>query len=72
MGVFMSFSSLNLSAKLVTVLTELGYCFPTQVQVETIPAILAGDDVMVGAQTGTGKTAAFALPILQQLSEKSA
>ncbi|NRD72874.1 DEAD/DEAH box helicase [Shewanella sp. VB17] len=66
----MSFSSLNLSAKLVTVLTELGYCFPTQVQVETIPAILAGDDVMVGAQTGTGKTAAFALPILQQLSEK--
>lgn len=70
MGVFMSFSSLNLNANLVTVLADIGYRLPTQVQIETIPAILTGEDVMVGAQTGTGKTAAFALPILQRLSEK--
>ncbi|MFT5235446.1 MAG: ATP-dependent RNA helicase RhlE, partial [Shewanella sp.] len=64
----MSFSSMGLDADLVTVLSELGYLVPTPVQVETIPAILAGHDVMAGAQTGTGKTAAFALPILNQLS----
>lgn len=59
---------MGLDADLVTVLSELGYLVPTPVQVETIPAILAGHDVMAGAQTGTGKTAAFALPILNQLS----
>ena len=65
---FMSFSSMGLSADLVTVLSELGYLVPTAVQVETIPVILAGHDVMARAQTGTGKTAAFALPIINQLS----
>ncbi|MEC4726405.1 DEAD/DEAH box helicase [Shewanella sp. D64] len=64
----MSFSSMGLSADLVTVLSELGYLVPTAVQVETIPVILAGYDVMARAQTGTGKTAAFALPIINQLS----
>jgi superfamily II DNA/RNA helicase len=67
----MSFSSMGLAADLVTVLSELGYEIPTPVQVETIPAILAGHDVMAGAQTGTGKTAAFALPILNQLKAQT-
>ena len=62
---------MGLAADLVTVLSELGYEIPTPVQVETIPAILAGHDVMAGAQTGTGKTAAFALPILNQLKAKT-
>ena len=65
----MSFSSMALSAELLNVLSELNYSEPTQVQAEAIPAILAGSDVMAGAQTGTGKTAAFALPILERLSQ---
>lgn len=65
----MSFSSMALSAELLNVLSELNYSEPTQVQAEAIPAILAGSDLMAGAQTGTGKTAAFALPILERLSQ---
>jgi len=65
----MGFSVLNLHASLVTRVTELGYETPTPIQAQAIPAILAGRDVMAGAQTGTGKTAAFALPIIQQLSK---
>lgn len=65
----MSFSSMALSQKLITLLSELGYSSPTPIQAHAIPVILAGQDVMAGAQTGTGKTAAFALPILQKLSE---
>ncbi|MBW8185806.1 DEAD/DEAH box helicase [Shewanella nanhaiensis] len=65
----MSFSSMALSAELLNVLSKLNYSEPTQVQAEAIPAILAGGDVMAGAQTGTGKTAAFALPILELLSQ---
>ena len=63
------FSSLSLRPELLQVLTELGYSQPTQIQTQAIPAILAGQDIMAGAQTGSGKTAAFALPILQKLSE---
>ncbi len=63
----MSFETLGLHPKLLQVVTELGYEQPTDVQVQAIPLALAGDDVMAGAQTGTGKTAAFALPILQRL-----
>ena len=63
----MSFSALSLHSQLVNTLAELGYQQPTPIQIEAIPAILAKQDVMAGAQTGTGKTAAFALPILQQL-----
>jgi len=63
----MSFSALSLNTQLVNTLAELGYQQPTPIQVEAIPAILAKQDVMAGAQTGTGKTAAFALPILQHL-----
>ncbi|MEP1871201.1 MAG: DEAD/DEAH box helicase [Paraglaciecola sp.] len=63
----MSFSSLALDKSLTDAIKELGYESPTPIQQQAIPAILAGKDIMAGAQTGTGKTAAFALPILQQL-----
>ncbi|MCL1138460.1 DEAD/DEAH box helicase [Shewanella pneumatophori] len=66
----MSFSSLALSDKLLSVLTEKGYQQPTAIQAEAIPAILAGQDLMASAQTGTGKTAAFTLPLLQLLLDK--
>jgi len=65
----MSFSSMALNRELVTLLSELGYSAPTPIQAQAIPVILAGQDIMAGAQTGTGKTAAFALPILQKLSD---
>jgi superfamily II DNA/RNA helicase len=63
----MSFSSLALDKSLTDAVKALGYESPTPIQQQAIPAILAGKDIMAGAQTGTGKTAAFALPILQQL-----
>ncbi|WP_413472334.1 DEAD/DEAH box helicase [Shewanella baltica] len=63
----MSFSVLSLNSTLVNTLADLGYESPTPIQLEAIPAILAKRDVMAGAQTGTGKTAAFALPILHHL-----
>lgn len=63
----MSFSALSLNSTLVNTLAVLGYESPTPIQLEAIPAILAKRDVMAGAQTGTGKTAAFALPILHHL-----
>ena len=63
----MSFSALSLNSTLVKTLAVLGYESPTPIQLEAIPAILAKRDVMAGAQTGTGKTAAFALPILHHL-----
>ncbi|MEO9943921.1 DEAD/DEAH box helicase [Paraglaciecola sp.] len=63
----MSLSSLALDKSLTDAIKELGYESPTPIQQQAIPVILAGKDIMAGAQTGTGKTAAFALPILQQL-----
>jgi ATP-dependent RNA helicase RhlE len=63
---FMSFSSLGLHSDLLAVLDTLGYHTPTPVQQAAIPEVLAGHDVMAGAQTGTGKTAAFALPLIQR------
>lgn len=63
----MSFSVLSLNSTLVNTLASLGYESPTPIQLEAIPAILAKRDVMAGAQTGTGKTGAFALPILHHL-----
>jgi ATP-dependent RNA helicase RhlE len=65
----MSFSSLALDKSLTDAVKALGYEQPTPIQLKAIPAILANKDIMAGAQTGTGKTAAFALPILQRLSE---
>ncbi len=65
----MSFSSLALNKSLTDAVKALGYQQPTPIQQQAIPAVLANKDIMAGAQTGTGKTAAFALPILQKLSE---
>ena len=65
----MSFSSLGLSEAIVRAVTEQGYTTPTPIQAQAIPAVLAGGDLLAGAQTGTGKTAGFTLPILQRLSE---
>ncbi|GLX83628.1 DEAD/DEAH box helicase [Thalassotalea eurytherma] len=63
----MSFSSLSLDKPLIDAIKAKGYTQATPIQLKAIPAILANKDVMAGAQTGTGKTAAFALPILQKL-----
>ena len=61
-----SFAELGLRPELLRAVDEAGYTTPTPIQVQAIPVILAGKDVMGGAQTGTGKTAGFALPILQR------
>lgn len=63
----MSFDLLGLSPELLRAVADQGYTEPTPVQAQAIPHILAGRDVLAGAQTGTGKTAAFVLPILQRL-----
>lgn len=63
----MSFDTLGLSPALLRALEEQGYKVPTPVQAAAIPVVLAGQDLMAGAQTGTGKTAAFALPLLERL-----
>jgi ATP-dependent RNA helicase RhlE len=63
----MSFKQFNLHAQIETGIETLGYTAPTPIQLQSMPAILQGKDVMGLAQTGTGKTAAFALPILQRL-----
>ncbi len=65
----MSFDSLGLCAELLKAIADQGYITPTPIQTEAIPAIFEGSDLLAGAQTGTGKTAAFALPIVQRLSE---
>jgi ATP-dependent RNA helicase RhlE len=62
-----TFASLNLAPEILKALEEAGYSTPTPIQAQAIPLVLAGKDVMAGAQTGTGKTAAFALPTLQKL-----
>ncbi len=64
----MSFSALGLSKPLLRTLDEVGYRKPTPIQSKAIPAILSGQDVMAAAQTGTGKTAGFTLPLLQRLA----
>ena len=63
----MSFSDLGLLPELVRAVTERGYTDPTPVQARAIPEILSGRDMLAGAQTGTGKTAGFTLPLLQRL-----
>src|SRR5688572_29822572 len=64
----MSFETLGLAPELTRALADVGYTVPTPIQAEAIPLVLAGHDLMGGAQTGTGKTAAFALPLLQKLA----
>ena len=68
----MGFTTLGLDPSLLTTLTALGYAVPTPVQLEAIPAALAGGDLLVSSQTGSGKTAAFLLPALQRLYKPSA
>src|SRR5258707_15823296 len=66
----MSFDQLGLTPELLRAVAAQGYTEPTPVQAEAIPFVLAGRDVLAGAQTGTGKTAAFVLPILQRSEER--
>lgn len=65
----MNFSDLGLSEALVRAVTQQGYQEPTPIQQQGIPAVLAGSDVLAAAQTGTGKTAAFTLPLIHKLSD---
>jgi len=65
----MSFAPLGLRDELLSAIAAQGYTTPTPIQIQAIPAIFSGCDLLAGAQTGTGKTAAFALPIVQRLGE---
>ena len=67
----MNFELLGLNPDILKAVEEKGYKKTTPIQEKAIPAILAGKDILGGAQTGTGKTAAFALPVLQKLDEKT-
>jgi ATP-dependent RNA helicase RhlE len=66
----MSFDSLGLKPELLRAVADKGYTQPTPIQAEAIPAVLSGNDVLAGAQTGTGKTAGFTLPLLQKLGAR--
>src|SRR2546430_919046 len=68
----MSFDSLGLAPELLRAVAEEGYVVPTPIQQEAIPLALAGRDLVGSAQTGTGKTAAFLLPLLQRLARNGA
>ena len=68
----MSFDSLGLAEPLLRAVHEYGYDTPTPIQTQAIPAVLSGGDVLGGAQTGTGKTAGFVLPMLHRLMAKPA
>jgi ATP-dependent RNA helicase RhlE len=65
----MTFNDLGLSAEILRAVSEQGYSEPTPIQTQAIPVILEGRDLLAGAQTGTGKTAGFTLPMLQKLSQ---
>ena len=67
----MTFDELNLAAAILQAVREEGYETPTPIQAQAIPAVLAGHDLLAGAQTGTGKTAAFTLPMLHRLSQST-
>ena len=62
-----SFASFGLHDSLMRAISEMGYETPTPIQTQAIPLVLAGHDVMGAAQTGTGKTASFGLPLLERL-----
>ncbi|HEU4779400.1 MAG TPA: DEAD/DEAH box helicase [Steroidobacteraceae bacterium] len=66
----MSFENLGLKPELLRAVADKGYTVPTPIQLQAIPAVLAGGDVLAGAQTGTGKTAGFTLPLLQKLGAR--
>ncbi|WP_272992340.1 DEAD/DEAH box helicase, partial [Spongiibacter tropicus] len=65
----MQFDSLGLSAPILSAVNDSGYTTPSPIQAKAIPPVLEGRDVMAAAQTGTGKTAGFTLPILEMLSK---
>ena len=65
------FNTLGLSAEILRAVSDQGYSEPTPVQRDAIPVILDGKDILAGAQTGTGKTAGFTLPLLQRLSDST-
>ncbi|HEX6690170.1 MAG TPA: DEAD/DEAH box helicase, partial [Burkholderiales bacterium] len=65
-----SFDSLGLSAELLRAVAEQGYTVPTPIQAQAIPVVLQGRDLLGAAQTGTGKTAGFTLPILEKIKGK--
>ena len=67
----LSFESLGLSESRIQQLEKIGFTTPTNIQVQAIPQLLAGRDVVGKSQTGTGKTAAFSLPILEQIDHQS-
>ena len=66
----MTFSKLGLSEPLLRAVLEQGYDTPTPIQAQAIPVVLRGDDILASAQTGTGKTAGFTLPLLQRLADQ--
>jgi ATP-dependent RNA helicase RhlE len=66
----MTFESLGLSQPILRAIADAGYTQPTPIQLQAIPAVLSGKDLLAGAQTGTGKTAGFTLPILQRLADR--
>ena len=67
----MPFATLGLSDPILKALADIGYTLPTAIQKQAIPGILAGKDLVAAAQTGTGKTAAFGLPIIELLPEQT-
>jgi len=67
----MSFNSLGLSKPILKAISDQGYTTPSPIQLQAIPVILEGKDILAGAQTGTGKTAGFTLPMLELLTKKS-
>jgi ATP-dependent RNA helicase RhlE len=69
---YMTFDKLGLSPELLRAVSDQGYTIPTPVQAQSIPVILEGHDIMAGAQTGTGKTAGFTLPMLEILNREHA
>ena len=65
------FTSLGLAEPLLRAIADAGYTIPTPIQAQAIPQVLAGKDLLAAAQTGTGKTAGFTLPILHHLSTRA-
>ena len=68
----MTFKELNLSSEILKALDETGYTSPTPIQAQAIPVVLENKDVLGCAQTGTGKTAAFVIPMLEQIAKSKA
>ena len=64
----MTFEQLNIIKPILEAVSKMGYITPSPIQEESIPVLLSGKDLLASAQTGTGKTAAFAIPIIQQIS----